>query len=113
MTSRPHRPPDFVQYDGLRCWHDSNGLPHSENDQPAITRPGGEKIYYHHGVVHRDLGPAHIHADGREDWYHHGRKLDDAEVARLAEKYARKQAAQENGCKLLIAPRIDFKKRLP
>lgn len=109
MTTPPRRrQPDFTQVDGMRCWHDSNGFPHSEDDQPAITRPGGEAIYYQHGTVHRDFGPAHIHADGREEWFHHGRKLDDIEVARLTDAHVRAQRGTE-----LHVKRVQFKKRLP
>lgn len=99
MTVAKRRPPDFTQYDGLRCWHDSNGQPHSVDDQPAITKPGGEEIYYHHGVIHRDNAPAHIHADGREEWFHHGRKLDDSEIAAIL----RRQRTTP-----LVAPRLPF-----
>ncbi len=104
MTAPRRRPPDFVQYDGLHCWHDSNGFPHSEDDQPAMIRPGGEKIYCLHGVTHRDFGPAHIHADGREEWYHHGRKLADHEII-AALRTARGP--------VLTAPRTAFRARKP
>ncbi len=100
MTAPRRRPPDFTQYDGLSCWHDSNGLPHSEDDQPAITKPHGEKIYYHHGVVHRDFGPAHIHPDGRQEWFHHGQKLSDAQIVDLLR-------SRHNYT--LTAPRLPFK----
>lgn len=100
----PRRPPDYTQYDGLQCWHDGNGQPHSDNDQPAMTRPNGEKIYCRHGVRHRDGGPAHIHPDGREEWYQHGNKLGEAEIIDLL----RRQRGYA-----LSTPRVAFRKTTP
>lgn len=114
MTTPPRRRPhDFMQVDGMRCWHDSNGFPHSEDDQPAITRPNGEAIWYRHGTVHRDFGPAHIHPDGREEWFHDGRKLDDVEVARLTDAHMRAQRGTNGQAAELQVKRVQFKKRLP
>ncbi len=84
----------YMQYDGTQCWHDSNGQPHSYDDCPAITKPGGEEIYYLHGTLHRDIGPAHIHPDGREDWFHHGRQLTAAEIEPLMPAWLDKRTAE-------------------
>lgn len=112
MTTPRRRPPDYTQVDGMRCWHDSNGQPHSVDDLPAITRPNGEEIYYRHGIIHRELGPAHIHPDGRGDWYHHGRQLTAAEID-LLRPFCQRASAVPCSTELMVMPRLTFKPRKP
>ena len=44
------------------------------------------KSWYRNGKRHREDGPAVEHADGRKEWYRHGKELTAAEFAALREK---------------------------
>ena len=52
----------------------TNGLLHSENDQPAVVYADGTRWWYDGGHVHRDGGPAVIHSNGVEEWWWHNRR---------------------------------------
>lgn len=49
---------------------DSDGLLHCE-DNHAVERTNGTKIWYHHGECHRIGGPTLIFGNGTKMWYHH------------------------------------------
>jgi hypothetical protein len=44
------------------------------------------KSWYRKGKRHREEGPAVEHADGRKEWYRHGKELTAAEFAVIREK---------------------------
>ncbi len=54
------------------------GLPHRDNDQPAVIYVNGTRRWYQHGRLHRnDDLPAEIWDDGTQNWYQHGYKHRD------------------------------------
>ena len=61
--------------DGLKTWHDENNKLHRDGDEPAMIYPpnGKCKIWYFHGLVHRENGPAKIWNDGSKEWWVNGK----------------------------------------
>jgi hypothetical protein len=68
---------------GAKAWY-RNGKLHRE-DGPAMEGPLG-KSWYRKGKRHREEGPAVEYADGRKEWYRHGKELTAAEFAAIREK---------------------------
>lgn len=52
------------------AFYDSDDQLHRA-DGPALEYEDGTKIWYHHGMIHREDGPAYT-APGIEIWYNHG-----------------------------------------
>jgi len=73
-----------VRPDGSFEWRNREGKLHCE-DGPAMDGPLG-KSWYRNGKRHREDGPAVEHADGRKEWYRHGKELTAAAFAALREK---------------------------
>jgi hypothetical protein len=64
--------PAIVRADGTRVWL-RHGDRHRDHDQPALIRPDGTRIWYQNGVIHRDGDqPAIVRGDGTRAWYQHG-----------------------------------------
>ena len=68
---------------GAKAWY-RNGKLHRD-DGPAMDGPLG-KSWHRNGKRHRDEGPAVEYADGRKEWYRHGKELTAAEFAAIREK---------------------------
>jgi hypothetical protein len=66
-----------------KAWY-RNGKLHRD-DGPAMVGPLG-KSWHRNGKRHREEGPAVEHADGRKEWYRHGKELTAAEFAAIREK---------------------------
>lgn len=49
-----------------------NGLPHRDNDMPAIIYPNGSCFWFKNGIRHRDKGPASTYPNGQENWWNNG-----------------------------------------
>jgi hypothetical protein len=56
-----------IDKDGNKWWYDSNGKFHRDDD-PAVVRANGTKVWYQHGNIHRDNGPAVECASGDKWW---------------------------------------------
>lgn len=56
-----------VVIDGVSCTLDNNGKYHSFNDEPAKIYPNGDKVWWEHGLIHRENGPAVILKDLKDD----------------------------------------------
>jgi hypothetical protein len=51
-----------------------NIILHNDNDEPAVIRNDGTKIWYQYGEIHRDHDmPAQISSLGIEYWFQHGK----------------------------------------
>ena len=57
-------------------WRDEQGRLHRE-DGPALIHANGSEKWYLNGVRHRDDGPACVYVNGTEKWYRHGRRHRD------------------------------------
>jgi hypothetical protein len=68
---------------GAKAWY-RNGKLHRD-DGPAMEGPLG-KSWHRNGKRHREEGPAVEHADGRKEWYRHGKELTAAAFAATREK---------------------------
>ena len=61
-------------YDEL--WEDKEGLTHRLNG-PAVIYAGGDTIWYKHGKLHRENGPAREWPhDDVEEWYKDGKPYE-------------------------------------
>ncbi|WIB65704.1 hypothetical protein [Curtobacterium sp. MCBD17_040] len=47
----------------------------TEDGRTEVTEWSGIVMFHQDEELHRDGGPALIHNDGREDWYHHGTRI--------------------------------------
>jgi len=61
----------FYCLDGIQMWF-KNGLPHRDNDLPAIIRDD-RKEWRQNGLLHRDNDLPSIINDHDEYWYHRGK----------------------------------------
>ena len=67
---------------GLQIWM-KNGVPYREGDEPAVVGLEGFRIWMDEdGKPHRDVGPAWIWEDGREEYFRHGVRLNDPHEGR-------------------------------
>jgi hypothetical protein len=57
-------------------WRDDEGRLHRE-DGPAVIHANGSTKWYRHGVRHREGGPACEYANGTEKWYRNGLRHRD------------------------------------
>lgn len=71
--------PAFIDGDGNRLWF-RHGLRHRDGDEPAYTAKNGDKGWYKNGKLHREGKPAVEYADGTVEWWLEGLKLTDNEV---------------------------------
>lgn len=55
---------------------DQYGQHHSYNDEPAVEYKRGDKIWYHHGKIHRITGPAIEWGDGTRFFYYMNKELE-------------------------------------
>lgn len=88
--------PAFISYSGDRVWF-RHGLRHRDGDEPAFTGEEG-KAWYKDGKLHREGKPAIEYADGKTEWWLAGMKLTDDEVREYKEKLLREEwrlAAEE------------------
>lgn len=54
---------------------------HSYNDKHALLYANGTKVWFQHGMIHRDgTLPAVIHHDGSLEWYRHGKLHRDDDL---------------------------------
>jgi hypothetical protein len=76
---------------GAKAWY-RNGKLHREEgpamarQRPTVDKPPLGKSWYRKGKRHREEGPAVEYADGRKEWYRHGKELTAAEFAAIREK---------------------------
>ena len=66
--------------DGTKMWY-LHGELHRE-DGPAVERATGAKMWYLHDELHREDGPAVEHADGRRFWFLSGHEVTEEEHKR-------------------------------
>jgi hypothetical protein len=64
----------YVLPDGTRIWLIDTRLYHRV-DGPAVVHPDGSQEWWHLGWLHRDHGPAIIGPEARLEWWHHGRPM--------------------------------------
>jgi len=62
---------------GTTTWRNSNGELHRDNG-PAVVHAHGTHEWYQHGLLHRDDGPAYENAGGYNEWYLNGTELSEA-----------------------------------
>jgi hypothetical protein len=62
----------YVLPDGTRIWLIDKRLYHRV-DGPAVVHPDGSQEWWHLGWLHRDDGPAIVGPGGRLEWWHHGK----------------------------------------
>lgn len=71
--------PAIIKNYGVRVWYREGKL-HSFNDQPALIYANGSKEWYKEGKLHRDNDlPAIILIDGTKFWYQEGSFLHKEE----------------------------------
>ena len=46
---------------------------HRDGDEPAIIDPGHKMLWYKHGKLHRENGPARVNSNGYKEWYYEGK----------------------------------------
>lgn len=63
-----------VSHHGVRCWY-LDGQLHRDN-LPAVDWPSGTSMFYQHGELHNEDGPAFVRGDGflHKAWWQHGRR---------------------------------------
>ena len=61
----------YILPDGTRIWLIDKRLYHRV-DGPAVLHPDGSQEWWHLGWLHRDDGPAVIGPGARLEWWHHG-----------------------------------------
>lgn len=59
-----------VKRDGTKIWY-LHGVAHRD-DGPAVEYPNGEKWWFQFGKQHREDGPAIERVDGTKSWYRNG-----------------------------------------
>jgi hypothetical protein len=60
-----------------------DGFRNSVNDQPAVIRGDGTKVWYKNDLIHRDNDPAVVYPDGREEWWTNGVKREERDLLKL------------------------------
>lgn len=59
--------------DGTRYWYDDQKRYHRDGDLPAVEWADGTKVWYKHGELHRENGPAYFNPNnGEEEWHQNG-----------------------------------------
>lgn len=89
--------PAFTDCDGNKVWF-RHGLRHRDGDEPGYVGKNGDKAWYRDGKLHRDGKPAVEYADGTTEWWLEGMKLTGDEVGKYKEKLLREEwraAAEE------------------
>jgi hypothetical protein len=75
--------------DIVNATYDSDGLYHSFDDKPAVTT-ATERIWFDHGLIHRNGQPAREGSNGFSEWYQHGRlHRDDDQPAVISSYFKR------------------------
>lgn len=77
--------------DGSNRWYDEEGQLHRDNDKPAFIDVWGTQMWYQHGEIHRENGPAVIRSDGLEEWYKNGVKHRDNDLPAIIETNGTKE----------------------
>jgi hypothetical protein len=78
---RKNFPTTVVEQDGITVYFD-DGLPSCE-DGPAVITPEAE-LWMEQGQLHRESGPAVIHANGAEEYFHRGLKVPQNKPSKKA-----------------------------
>lgn len=60
-----------VERDATKIWY-LHGVIHRD-DGPAVERPGGTKWWFQYGKEHREEGPAIERSDGTKEWLRDGK----------------------------------------
>jgi len=64
----------LIGKDGMEFWYDDETNLHRDNGLPAMVFLDGGEMYYQHGLLHRDNGPAVKYAERhhveKEYWLH-------------------------------------------
>ena len=89
--------PAIVDCEGSRIWF-RHGLRHRDDDLPGYEAKNGDKAWYKDGKLHREGKPAIEYADGKAEWWLQGMKLTDDEVMGYKEKLLKEEwrAAADN-----------------
>lgn len=58
----------------MKMWY-RHGVLHRDGDLPAIESSDGSCTWYREGRVHRDKGPALIYTNGTVEYWHYGKKV--------------------------------------
>jgi hypothetical protein len=71
--------PAYTDGEGTKVWF-RHGLRHRDGDEPAYSDKEGNVVWYKDGKIHREGAPAVTYADGTQEWWMEGMKLTDDEV---------------------------------
>jgi len=77
-----------VNEDGTKIWY-LHGQLHRE-DGPAIECLDGYKAWFLHGVIHREDGPAIEQVGDTKEWYLHGTQYTEDEFILKTSKFWQK-----------------------
>ena len=82
--------PTRVSSDGTQTWHcPVRGHVHRGGDLPAIVRPDGSRIWYSHGLRHRDGDRPAIEAVDYLGWFRHDHMHRDGDRAAVIQRCRR------------------------
>jgi hypothetical protein len=70
--------PAYISYEGEKVWF-QHGLRHRDGGLPAYEGSNGDRAWYENGVYHREAGPAFM-CEGREEWWIRGKQLAAGEA---------------------------------
>ena len=92
-----NKPKVKVDPGGNKLWF-LNGKLHRE-DGPAIELTNGTKHWYLNGKYHREDGPAYEHADGTKEWYLNDKRLTEAQFNEKMKKPCDNKVVEIDGIK--------------
>lgn len=86
--------PAIIDAEGNRIWMIRDQR-HRDGDLPAAEMKNGDRSWWFEGKLHREGNPAIVYADGREEWWTHGRKLTESEIEDQKASILRKAWAEQ------------------
>ena len=80
-------------YTGNKSWVDMEGFNHRING-PAVIYKDGDMLWYRHGKLHRDDGPAvDWPSESRFIWYKHGERYEPSAHELMVWKMMKKKGS--------------------
>jgi hypothetical protein len=89
--------PAFIDGEGNKLWF-RHGLRHRDGDEPAYIAKDGDKAWYKDGELHREGKPAVEYANGTVEWWIDGIQMTAGEVSKYKEALLKEEwrkAAEE------------------
>lgn len=86
-STRATSPKPFTYADGSKAWFlpgQTHRVHHRDGDKPALITANGDQAYMQNGQLHRVVGPAFIGADGKQEYYIHGKLVSGEKAAATA-----------------------------